>query len=152
MLSQGNRFFTGNQIDAEMILDDGATGAAAGYTSSGICHVSAANGYVDLGAGAPRSNFSLAVNWNIISADRTTGDETYTLQLEESDTSVFTAVRKTTNWVMVVSGTTDVEDEQLGPMVLRPDFRYIRGYVTLAGTTPILKIGKVWVSPVTPPG
>jgi len=112
-------------IDNNSILDDGATAV----TVSAAAEVGGAAKVIDFGADYAR-NPVLAVTFDISSADRTTADETYDLQVEFSSTSVFTAVEGEATLPILLLGKYTIVSEVKN--------RYMRAYYVNGGTTPIL--------------
>ena len=115
-----------------MILDaETRLGSAQAFTSSGATTDYYDQGAdVDLGRGEPMA----AVFTVTTAADSTTGDETYKFAVETDDNTSFSSATEITGRT-VAAASLAAGDRVVLP--LPPDAeRYIRGYLTLGGTTP----------------
>jgi len=155
LLNAFGKYMQSALIDSSFILDDGASGAGAGYTTVGtdIAQVGAANAYAIAWEGN-LDDASPVRQWyawlQIISTDFTTGDETHQLNIEESDTTAFTVVRKTTWFKLYPKDLTPAAIlEGLLCVPFTPQYKYFRYTYTNGGTTPVLKVGKGWATPIT---
>ena len=121
--------------DVQLLLQDVVTKTAS-FNSTAL----------DLGAGyapgGPGRRMSGVVN--VTAADRSSGDETYTFKLQESDDNV-TFLDAGAAESVPVSGTTAT----LGVVLVRGVVkrRYVRLVLTAAGTTPSVTY-KAWLNPL----
>ena len=141
-------------LDETYLLDDGVIGAGAGYSNVGdnIAQVGGSNGYIQAWEGA-RDNSSPAKSWafwlDIISTDYGDADETYVLEIQESDTAAFTVVRKTTQFTLTKAdfSAAAIENGKLA-VVLMPSYEYVRYNYVCGGTTPNIKPKRGFASPM----
>jgi hypothetical protein len=154
ILNALTKFMQSSLIDDALILDDGAS-AAAGYSGAGdnVAQVDGGDGYIEAWEPSTLDDASPLRTWyfllQITSTDYGDLDEVYKLKIEESDTSNFAAVRKTTEITLTKFDLSAgaILDGLLG-IALAPSFNYVRFVYNLAGSTPNLKVGKGWAVPV----
>lgn len=155
LLNAFAKYMSSSLIDDEFILDDGAVGAGSGYTGAGdnVAQVGGSDGYIECWEPNSLDDASPLRAWyfilQIISSDYGEVNEVYKLKIEESETVDFTVVRKTTEITITKSDLSSAAIvDGLLALGLTPSFPYARFVYNLAGTTPILKVGKGWAVPV----
>lgn len=137
------RWRRANAIDTDFIADDGAASPYIGVGNN-IAQVGGSNGVVDVfGDSATEASTVLVQSaWlNITATDDGSANETYVWLIEESDTNVFTIVRKFTSFT-VLRGTSGAA--KIG---FTPNYRFVRFNYFTTGTTPSISIEKGFLSP-----
>lgn len=120
-------------VDEQLLLQDAGSLTATGNGTA-----------LDLGSGfAPEGGLPVQAAIDASVVDRTTGDETYTVKLQDSPDGT-TYTDRTPDTSILAAGQTVLQG-----MI---HARYVRLVRTLAGTTPILTIGKVFLDPISPRG
>lgn len=137
-----SRFLRANAVDTDFVVDDGADSP---YTAVGdnIGQVGSANGSVDVFGGSEASTVLVqSARLNVTDTDDGSANETYVLHIEESDTSVFTTVRKETLFT-IIRGTS-------GQIAIgfTPNYQFVRFNYITTGTTPSISIEQGWLSPM----
>jgi hypothetical protein len=79
--------------------------------------------------------------------DFTTGDETYTVAIQTSDSSTFASGIVTEKSFDMGIAATGSAQTYLNIGGFSQKRRYVRVYFDVGGTTPILTVDKVWISP-----
>lgn len=117
------------KFDVELELSEGQTS-----TVSEAGTRSATDQFVDLGADTTIDGFPTVYGqFEVTSSDFTTANETYVLTLQNSSDNTFASVDGP-------SATVSVIGSEFGRYVLalQPTRQFLRAFVTLGGTTPIL--------------
>lgn len=129
-----------NNYDAAYVLADtqSVTADVGGKDSGGTAIYLDLNNY---------QNAEWVAHLRYTAVDYTTGDETYTVKIQSSDSSTFASANvdeKSFDMGIAATGSTQTYLLIGG---FSPRKRYVRVYFDVGGTTPSLTVDKVWISP-----
>lgn len=90
---------------------------------------------------------NLVAQIQVSAPDYTTGDETYSIEVQLSDTSTFTAVRQVSSVLLFASGAAtpaNLISQALAPihLTINPNYRYARLFVDVSGTSPSISLSE----------
>jgi hypothetical protein len=98
---------------------------------------------IDRGVNWLQSGAQALVQFEIGTTDTSTGDETYTLKVQTSNTTNFAVIQGESTKLLGFNGVTP---ENVHHLSFIPNGRYVRAYILIAGTTPSIVWGKTSIN------